>query len=58
MLKREDDKSTAVVIGNPRSTDFEVCESHLVFLSTWETDLNMTHARNYLNYVCFHKHLK
>ena len=25
MLNRKDDKSTAVVIGNPRSADFEVC---------------------------------
>lgn len=31
MLKREDDKSTAVIIGNPRSTDFEVCKPHLIF---------------------------
>lgn len=25
MLNRKDDKSTAVIIGNPRSADFEVC---------------------------------
>lgn len=25
MLNRSDDKSTAVIIGNPRSSDFEVC---------------------------------
>ncbi|GKV47436.1 hypothetical protein SLEP1_g54340 [Rubroshorea leprosula] len=25
MLNRKDDKSTAVIIGNPRSSDFEVC---------------------------------
>uniref|UniRef100_A0A1S3BX21 Phenylalanyl tRNA synthetase beta chain core domain-containing protein n=1 Tax=Cucumis melo TaxID=3656 RepID=A0A1S3BX21_CUCME len=30
MLKREDDKSTAVVIGNPRSTDFEVVRTSLM----------------------------
>lgn len=28
MLNREDDKSTAVIIENPRSADFEVCLFH------------------------------
>lgn len=32
MLNREDDKSTAVVIGNPRSADFEVCVLHHLLL--------------------------
>lgn len=27
MLNRKDDKSTAAIIGNPRSSDFEVCIS-------------------------------
>lgn len=26
MLNRKDDKSAAVIIGNPRSADFEVCK--------------------------------
>ncbi|KAJ0781413.1 putative phenylalanine--tRNA ligase [Helianthus annuus] len=30
MLNRKDDKSTAVVIGNPRSADFEVVRSSLM----------------------------
>lgn len=35
MLNREDDKSTAVRIANPRSTDNEVCQPYLVFRTTW-----------------------
>ncbi|XP_057978331.1 phenylalanine--tRNA ligase beta subunit, cytoplasmic-like [Malania oleifera] len=30
MLNREDDKSTAVIIGNPRSSDFEVVRTSLI----------------------------
>jgi phenylalanyl-tRNA synthetase beta chain len=35
-LNREDDQSSAVIIGNPRSSDFEVCaESSLVMFQAY-----------------------
>lgn len=47
MLNRKDDKSVAVIIGNPRSSDFEVCIRYISILKLVDFEVKI-----YFTLIC------
>lgn len=55
MLNRKDDKSTAVIIGNPRSADFEVglfCHLRFVYHMRFYMDCNFLRKWKEATSIC------